>query len=469
MSAAGYIFLACTLLWAIWQFGRDVHSGMCSLLGLLVFLPAMLEIPLPDGVPQARVHRMLLLIALFFLAKNRYFSGRSERTPYMGWLVLFGLAQLASLLAGSFFGAGLSQVIDYVMEVVVFFVLITAYIQKEPQIVARLLAAVCYGLGAVAVLAAMQKYLNFVPVPALIPDARRAWMEDTDIASTYPHRILFGYAMAMGVPLALALASGISERPKRLRMYGIALLLVAATYLSTSRGPWLGLVIALVATAVLGGKVLRKKLALMAVLTAAVLILRPGVRDTIKNLYLETFEADSQKAESYQTRWDLWHVAWTEIRRTPTTFLFGLGPASAENMDFTSYFEGEGATSAFVKIGHTSWDNNYASDLIEYGAVGFVMELILFASIAAGLIRNWRRADEHSRALRAGLGISCVVFFFAMTNVFIFSPQLTYFFWALAAIGSNSSWAVNGPVLAEADAAAAPSEPSLDFSHAPTA
>ena len=469
MSALGYIFLAFTLLWLIRQFGGDVHSGMCTFLAFVVFMPAMLLIPVPDGFPQARVHRLLLLVALVFVAKNGYFSGRTDRTPYMRWLVLFGVAQCASLLAGSYFGAGLSQVIDYAMEVALFFVLMTAYIQREPQIVTRLIAAVCYALAAVAVLAALQKYLNFVPVPALIPDASRAWMEDTDIASTYPHRILFGYAMAMGTPIALAFASGISERPKRLRMYGIALLLVGGTYLSMSRGPWLGLGIALVAMAALGGKALRKKLALMALLTAVVLIVRPGVRDTITNLYQETFDEDSQKAGSYQTRWELWDVAWTEIRRTPTRFLFGLGPASAEFMDFTGYFEGEGSTSALVKLGHTSWDNNYASDLIEFGVVGFTFELILFASIARALFRNWLRADQDSRALRAGLGSSCVVFFFAMSNVFIFSPQLTYLFWTIVAIGSNSIWAVNAPVLAEADTMAVSGERSANFSNVPTA
>ena len=178
----------------------------------------------------------------------------------------------------------------------------------------------------------------------------------------------------------------------------------------------------------------------VAALAAAILVLRPGVRDTIRNLYTATFDEDSQKGGSYQTRWQLWTVAWKEIQVSPNRFLFGYGPASTESMDLSHYWYGtEGWSSSVSKIGYTSWDNNYACDLIELGMVGLVLEAILFLSIVRTLVENWHRSDPDNRVLQGGIAVACLVFMFAMTNVFIFAPQLKYLFWALVAIGSNCS------------------------------
>jgi len=413
---------------------------MGTFLACAVFMPALLGIPLPGDLPQLTVHRILLLISLFFLARGGYFAGRDEPVPYFKWFLLFGVSQVVSFLCGVGFLAGFKGCVDYAVEAVLFFVLVTVFLQRDGSAV-RLLSSICYGLAAAGVLSAGQKYFGLA-VPYAVPDSLSQWLESSDISSTYPHRILFGYAMAMGVPLAVGLASTFVERGRRYRMHAVAFVLIAAGYFSGSRGPWLGLGIGLAAMAILGGKAARKKVAFIAILAAAVLVLRPGVRDTITTLASSTFEKTSSKGASYQVRWRLWNVAWSEVRRTPVRFLFGYGPVSTERMDFTGYWDGqEGAGSSMEKIGYTSWDNNYAANLIELGVVGFALQLILFAAIGSVLFRNWRLAGPDDRALRAGIASACIVFMFAMTNVFIFSPQLKYLFWALVAIGSNAKWA----------------------------
>jgi O-antigen ligase len=356
-------------------------------------------------------------------------------------VLLFGLLQFVSLLFGNAFGPDFKAWFGYIIEVALFYVIISEYIQIENDF-AKLLSNICYGLASVAILATVQKYFHFNIVDKILPP-EELWGNDGDIASTYPHRILMGYAMAMGVPLSLALASYEKEAKPRRIMYSITLLLIGANYFSMSRGPWLGLLFATIGMAVFCGKATRKKLLFLVVLTAAVCILRPGVRDSITNLCRGTFDPDSEKNSDYQYRWQLWGVAWDQIRLSPVRLLFGYGPDSAEGMDLSDYWHGEeGSTSSITKIGFTSWDNNYACDLIQLGILGFLTEIALHLSIVKTLLDNWRSSNPDNRILQGGIAVACLVFMFAMTNVFIFAPQLKYLFWALVAVGSNFSLVV---------------------------
>jgi O-antigen ligase len=347
---------------------------------------------------------------------------------------LFGLVQVVSLIFGTQFVPGLKTVFSYAIEGVLFYVLVSEYVQSETDI-NKLLSAICYGLTGVAALATVEKYWRF----NLFNELLRLPGLERDVVSTYPHRILLGYAMVMGVAVAMVLSVDLQNKQKKHTMYLVTLLLACAAYFSMSRGPWLGLILTLVILAAIGGKHVRRKVGSIALFAAALLVLRPGVRDTVSSLYSETFDEDSAKGGSYETRWQLWTIAWKEIQVSPGRFLFGFGPVSTENMDLTDYFrDHEGYGSSMAKIGYTSWDNNYANDLIELGVIGFLVELLLLARIVYVLITNWFRSDPEGRVFQAGVTVGCLIFMFAMTNVFIFSPQLKYLFWALVCIGSIS-------------------------------
>ena len=404
---------------------------------LLVFLPSSLRIELPAGLPQLTIHRILIVVAFLFLIRNRKPDRSRWPIPNLRLMLLFGLSQSVSVVLSCQFLVGLKGLFSYALEGVVFYMLISEYLHTEGGI-ARLLSSICCGLAAGAILAAVEKYLHFNLVEALLPSSRGIGMERSDITSTYTHRIMLGYAMAMGVPLALALSTQIKEAKPRRVMYLIALLLIGAAYFSMSRGPWLGLGLGLVGMAALGGKSMRRKLAFVGLLAVVVVISRPGIGESIHSLGSATFKQDSLKAQTYQTRWELWTVAWKEIGKSPERFFFGYGPSSTDGMDLSDYWYGqEGWQASMVTIGHTSWDNNYACDLIELGVVGSALEVILFVSIVWTLVINWRDARPDTQPLQAGVAVAALIFMFAMTNVFIFAPQLKYLFWAVVAIGSN--------------------------------
>jgi hypothetical protein len=440
LNLTGTFVFVLIILWVIGKLQRDLSAGMRAVFALLVFLPSTLRIDLPAPLPQLTIHRILIVIAFVFLIRNRSPDRQRWSIPNLWLIVLFGLSQVTSLLFGTDFVGGLKNCGNYAIETVLFYLLISEYVLAERDLV-RLLSSVCYGLAAVAVVATFEKYFRFDPVGLISSAGGGSPLAATgDIAATYPHRILMGYAMAMGVLLSLALASYEKEVKPRRIMYGITLLLIGATYFSTSRGPWLGLGLGLFGIAVLGGRNVRKKLALIAVLAAAILVLRPGVRETISNLYNATFDSDSLKGGSYDYRWQLWTVAWNQIRLSPVRFLFGYGPSSTMHMDLSKYWYGEeGWTSSMTKLGYTSWDNNYAADLIELGVVGLLLEAILFLALAKTLVEDWLKNHSKNRTLQGGILVACLVFMYSMTNVYIFAPQLKYLFWTLVAIGSNFS------------------------------
>jgi O-antigen ligase len=251
---------------------------------------------------------------------------------------------------------------------------------------------------------------------------------------TYPHRILYGYAMAMGVPVAMSLLDGSgSKRTKRLLWLGICLM-AATCYFSTSRGPWLGLAIALCIMCAMGGKSQRRRCKGIAVLVVAVMIIRPGVWQTIADKYEATFDTNSHKGKSYEYRYRLWHVAISEIGKTPERTLFGHGGLSTETMDLSQYFEKQSGGTTH-KLGYTSWDNRYACDLMEFGVVGFALLVWLFGYISIRLGKVWWKGCEAGQAKRAGILAAAFVFVFAQTNVDIFSEQLKFLFWGLTAMG----------------------------------
>ena len=198
--------------------------------------------------------------------------------------------------------------------------------------------------------------------------------------STYQHRILLGYAMAMGMPIALSLLDLAPSKWEKWLMWLVVLLTAVACFLADSRGGWIGMAIGGAISLFMGTKQTRRRCLWVAVLAAVTVVVRPGIRDTIVDRYTETFQQGSYKERSYSYRWKLWHVSFSEIGKSPERFLFGYGGLSTETMDLSRYFGHEEGGTA-VKIGFTSWDNHYASDLIEFGVVGVGIETIMCALI----------------------------------------------------------------------------------------
>ena len=408
---------------------RSLANGFCLALALIVALPATVRIDVGGSLPELTVHRILLLIVLIQWLSSPARS--AARPPFFGLLLLVAATRAVSVLLSITPVPSVKDLFGFVLEVVVFYrVAYSIMVTNEGSITAAMRATVI-GLTTLAAAVMVERYTSFSPLQVMFP----GFPNDPDgTQGTYAHRILFGYAMAMGVPIAVCLL----ELPSTSRMKGFLwtaiCLMAAACYFSNSRGPWIGLGIAMIVAGFLGGKSQRRRCAWIGLLVFATLLIRPGIWETMVNKYYETFDSTGMKAKSYQYRYVLWHVASSEISKSPERMLFGYGGLSTESMDLGDYFDAE-AGGTIYRLGYTSWDNRYACDLIEFGAIGFALVLIIFIGIPVRLFRVWRSAEPALRPQLTGLLAAAAVFAFAQTNVDMFSVQLKFLFWALVAAG----------------------------------
>jgi O-antigen ligase len=418
-----WIFFAAAIVYKRAQ--ANFSKGFCLAIALFVVLPPDLDI-----ATLITVHRAILAVLFICWLQGPRRRAASGPMPFLKALVVILCAHAMSLLLSITPGWSLKDLLAFAAEIVLFYWMAGAAFATEEAAVAGLRALV-YGLAVVALITLGERYLG-VDLPVVL-FSHFHYLGDR-FQSTYPHAILLGFAMAMGMPIALSLLDLAASKWEKRVMMTIVFLTAVACFLADSRGGWIGMAFAAVISFVLGTRQTRKRCVWVLALTLAVIAVRPGIRDTIVDRYWETTLPGSYKELSYAYRWTLWYVAYSEISKSPERFLFGYGGVSTESMDLSKYFAHEEGGTA-TKIGYTSWDNNYASDLIEFGVVGLGLEIIIFALIMIRLLSNWRKAKGNVKGLLAGLIASCVVYLFAMSNVFIFSAQLKFLFWAVVAIG----------------------------------
>src|SRR5262249_33857580 len=148
----------------------------------------------------------------------------------------------------------------------------------------------------------------------------------------------------------------------------------------------------------LGTRSVRKSMHVFALLSLVVVIVRPGVRDTLRDLFMSTFDPDSYRGKSYYYRKELWPVARSLAATSGTRTLFGHVGSTNETMDLYDRFEYGGNAH---HTGFSSWDNNYACDLVEFGYVGLSIEVLLYASVLWSLYHSARQVPEEYRNIAA--------------------------------------------------------------------
>ena len=430
MEAAPVLLMLFVMVPLVWQLGKDYQKGLALGVALIVALPDSLRLSFGGGIPELTIQRLILITLLAtWLTARRSFE-LHVRVPFLPVLLCLGGAQFISFILSVSHGASLKSFFAFSLEIFAFYVVVAQSLLNRERIVS-LLQVLVSALAIVAVVATIERFWGF-NLSLFLVYGDGATQQDS--VATYPHRILLGYAMAMIVPIILALIEREFDPRKRKLLWTFLVLTIAACYFANSRGPWSGLIFATIAMIVFGSPGIKLRFAAIAMLALLVVAIRPGVRETLISAFESTFQPDSVKGKSYEYRWHLWNVAYSEISKSFERFLFGYGGLSTETMDLGSYFEKEsGGTTAL--LGYTSWDNQLACDLIEFGSVGFAIESVLLLSIFIALVSMWWRSRGVDATLMLAFVASCTVYIYALSNVYVFSPQLKCFFWALVACG----------------------------------
>ena len=412
---------------------KDYHTGLAVVMGLLVSMPDYLRVNIGGGIPEMTIQRVLLLLLLaFWWPRRKQFLAQAQ-VPFRPYLMALMAVQFLSFVFSIEHKSSMKSFFVFALETVLFFTILSTSLTSKRDIV-KVLYGVAIGLGFVALIAGYERReeVNLSHLYVLGYD----WPSD-DITSTYPHRIVLGYAMAMAVPVIMVVRDLENRRKWKRILMVLMLLAFAGCYFGNSRGPWSGLLVGTAPLVLLGSKDTKKMFMWFGVLGLVVLLIRPGVRQTLYSLYYATFldkEEDSIKTMSYEYRWRLWYVAYAEDMKSPLRVLFGYGGLSTESMDLSHYFE-QGAGGNTALLGHTSWDNQMACDLIEFGFVGFGMEMLMLFQVMLGIFKLWRRMRGPDKNFMLAIFSASGVYVYALTNVYIFSPQLKCLFWGLVACG----------------------------------
>ena len=426
-----YVMFAAILVPLIYLLYTNFELGVCFSVFLLVSLSPSLKISTAGALPELTIFRAILLVVFFFWFINNTYSKSIRSIPFMKFIKIVIFTNIFILIFAVDFTTTLKEFISFLVEVVLFYVILSSTIKTREQSI-RLLTFIVYGLGTVALLAIIERFTGFNPVDSFVPGYFRDGRLVRNILSTYPHRILLGTALAMGWPLSIALQEYYKNYKFKKNLFKIfEIALVIGCYYSFSRGPWLAAFFASVLLFYTCSVNVKKKVLLIGLLAGLVFLIRPGVQTTLVSSYQTTFQEDSFKRGTYLYRWELWKKAYFEIRKSTSTTFFGYGMGSHHvlNLEGTISYE-EGVIATFW-----SWDNYFALLLFEKGLIGFGAVILLYSMIMLKLYSVWRHSDIENRNVIACINASMMALLFMMSNVSIYAPQLFYLFWSLLCIG----------------------------------
>src|SRR5689334_12649841 len=118
--------------------------------------------------------------------------------------------------------------------------------------------------------------------------------------ATFPQPILFGGTLALTITLVVYYNTYSGTRVKSQLLKVVLLLMLWSLYKTGSRGPWLAAAFAMCILMVAASAGIRRRLITLTAFAVAVLILRPGVADTLWNMYRGTMDPTSMMGSSFE-------------------------------------------------------------------------------------------------------------------------------------------------------------------------
>lgn len=412
------IILVGSFVWI--QARKSYETGLCWSVFFLVWMPHTVRIE-TSAIPAFTIHRIILLILISQGISQGKFRNWTQRVPLFNQLLFIFIAYAFSTLFAVNLAVAFKRMFEILFECYLVYIAITAGISEQQQVV-KILKATVLGLLLIAVFSPLEYYIGLNVIGKFLPT-----MDDNQgVISTYESSIHFGYAMALGVPFAVIFTNRAKDSISTLFYITAIGVLLIGCYFSFSRGALVGAILALVLVLILGGKPLRKISIGLCIFIAIALIVRPGVRDTLYGMLDSIFAHDGEQDASAEYRKILWTVAWTKISASPIRLMFGLGGGSTMLMDISGFF-GAGRGGQLMDQGFSSWDSQWAANLVQFGIIGFAAETLFWLRALLLIGLEWLRKKSIERDLLLfGVLVGCAVYLWAMLTVAMFSPQLRY-------------------------------------------
>ena len=172
----------------------------------------------------------------------------------------------------------------------------------------------------------------------------------------------------------------------------------------------------------------RKYLAVVAILAVIVVVSRPGIWQTVTDLYTASTDASSPQGASYLFRDTLDKTVKAAVAVSPARMLLGYGLGTFREIGLDITFLG-------VTQRWYTCDDNWAAFLYETGYVGLLIIASLLFSPLWIAFRNYRILPRPENQLSGVLLISLLGFYFLLMSVAGYSwGQQGYLAWILISL-----------------------------------
>jgi hypothetical protein len=415
---------------------RRLEDALPFFCFFLVLMPLESRIVIPGLFDFNTMRLSLLTLLILYIVKGR--SSSSEPLPlkgsmylHIGWVIC---STLYSLSVATSAKQLLSQVLEYYL---MYFLLVR--IISGIETIHKIIYAMIMALAVCSFCSLLEAYANW-SILRIFP--QNLWItynggvdplyielgRGLRVRSTFPHPILFGDALAMGIPLALYLVSVWEKGKQRLLLWISLALMFWAIYKTSSRGPWIATGICSVLLFLMIRTGVRKYLISIALLASVVVIARPGIWQTINALYEASTDSTQPVGSSYLYRDALTHAVTEAVQKEPGRALLGYGLGTFRELGLDINFLGE------IQRWYTC-DDNWAAFLYETGYVGLILIGILLFKPLFIALRSYWTLPRPDNQLSGVLFISLVGFYFLMLSVAGYSwGQQGYMNWILISL-----------------------------------
>lgn len=400
---------------------------------MLVVIPIESSIPL--GLFSLTTQRIIVaLLVVLYLTTGRNVTDQQARTSmplkvlivaHILWCLLSTANSVVPLMS-------IKKAVSVVLEYYTLYFVVWKSVSK-PETIRRIIFAVVLAMIVCSVFGAFEAY-GAGNVISLLPKADHHFDLGADsdrevrVQSTFDHPILFGAALAMGITLSIYLLSVVNKSWQIAVLWVGLPLMFLNIYKTSSRGPWLDVILGLMLLFILGRSRVRKPILIIGVLAVTSMVIRPGIWGTVKGIYDNSFDMNTSTGTSYQYRYALQHAVTERLLRDPARAFWGYGLESFYDLHIRGDFLGQ--SHLFL-----SCDNAWAELMIETGFVGFLLVALIMLTTALKAWQEYRAKMSIDHALGLVLFVNLVIFCFQMYSVGMYSwGQNGYMLWILVAL-----------------------------------
>lgn len=413
---------------------RGLERALPAAAFVFVLVPRDAAIPLP-GLFDLTTQRVILgVLALLFISQPspKLPRSRVERilnfliVAHIIWCLLVTVHAIDPLAS---FKKMASAVFEYYLLYYIFVRTI-----KDIRTVNRVVLAVASAIIGAAFLGFIEAYWDW-NVMQLFPRVSHyfeGWTLDAAasgrerrVMSTFAHPILFGAGLTMGIVLALYLIKVSRVQRQKYILWAGLLLMFLSIYKTSSRGPWLGMILSLLALLAFDKGRVRKYLTAIGALVGAVLLIRPGVWLTLVNIYIASFDPNSPVGTSYEYRFVLRDLVLKAVSKDFSHAMLGYGMESFYSLRLEGILYGK--PHLFL-----SCDSAWLELLIETGYVGLV---IICGVLLVPLWFAWKDAKRSPDRVQLYFAVVMLGNYFMMLSVGMYGwGQTSYILWMVIAL-----------------------------------